>query len=288
MKKKSFFAAGISVILALSMLVVSGCTSKKETETTKPVNTSTETVYDQTEKISDTTHSENTQVQSESVTETTTAAAEESAATSSSSASPSTTEEIVELFNKSANRIKKEAVKVTKNYENRIVDEDKLVVPDAIESAARSLMKTFMKDDTEPIVYDTKEDIRENYIVPGQDYVSRLKAKDVEKAVCTDNGDEYEIYILLKTEKNPVTGEGVGSVCDIIEAHEVAEKVSFVEEFSTEYNKCEVRVTIDKATGRVTHAIYSTSLILDMKVNLFGTHRGSAGLTFVKDFTITY
>ena len=145
-----------------------------------------------------------------------------------------------------------------------------------------------MKDDTDPIVYDTKEDIAENYLVPKQDYVSRLKAKDVEKAVCTDNGKEYEIYILLKTEKNPAVGEGVGSVCDIIEASEVAESVSFVEDFSTEYYNCEVKATIDKALGRVTHIIYSTPLVINLKVNLFGTHTGSAGLTFVKDYTITY
>lgn len=285
MKKNSIFAAVISLILALSMLITSGCASKEETETTKPVDTTAKSVSQKAEETLGTTYAEETQTQNESATETSTAAAEDS---TSASAAPATTEEIVEFFNKSANRIKKEAVKVTKNYEKRIVNEDKLDIPDSLESTAKSLMKTFMADDTEPIVYDTKEDIRENYLVPKQDYVSKLKAEDVKKAVCTDNGKEYEIYILLKTEKNPVVGKGVGSVCDIIEASEVSEKVSFVEDFSTEYYNCEVRVTIDKATGRVTHAVYSTPLVIEMRVNLFGTHNGAAGLTFVKDYTITY
>ncbi len=289
MKKNSVFAAGISLILAFLLIFASGCTSENEPETTTPLLTEAESVYYENEKTTVTSYSEAVQTQSETLTEDSTAAAEKTTeAFAAASAVPATTEEIVEFFNKSANRVKKEAVKVTKNFERRIVNEEKLVIPEAIESAARSLMKSLLKDDTDPIVYDTKEDIKENYLVPRQDYVSKLKAEDVEKAVFTDNGSEYEIYILLKSEKNPVVGEGVGSVCDIIEASEVEEGASFVEEFSTEYYNCEVKATIDKETGRVVHAVYSTPLVINLRVNLFGTHSGSAGLTFVKDYTITY
>lgn len=196
-------------------------------------------------------------------------------------------EEMVAYFNKCANKVKTDATKVVKNYEKRIVGE--LVLPAVLQSTADSLLKKYMTDDTEPIVYDTKEEIRDNFLVPNQDYVSCLKASDVAKAECKDNGKEYVIYFKLKDEKNPKSGSGVGSVCDVIETYEVTEKApDFLEEFSTNYYDCEVTATIDKATGRMTHAVYSTPLILNVVVSLFGTHSASVGLTFVKDFSITY
>lgn len=199
----------------------------------------------------------------------------------------SSTEELVEYFNKCANKVKTDATKVVKNYEKRNVDD--LVVPKALESMSGTFINEVMADDTEPIVYATKEEIRENFIVPGQDYVSRLKASDVVKADCKDNGKEYVIYFKLKDEKNPKAGSGVGSVCDVIETHEIAEKApSFLEEFSATYYNCEVTATIDKATGRMTHAVYSTPLTMSVVVNLLGTHNVGASITFIKDYSITY
>lgn len=199
----------------------------------------------------------------------------------------STIPEIIELFNTSVNKVKTDAVKVTKNYEKR--DINKLELPSALQSMGDSLINEVMKDDTEPIVYGTKEEIRENYIVPNQDYSSCLKASDVEKAVCKDNGKEYEVYILVKSEKNPSAGKGVGAAFDVIEAYEIAEKApSFIKEFSTEYYNCVVKVNIDKETGRVTHANYSTPLYMNVVVEMFGTHKAVMGVTFEKDYTIEY
>ncbi len=199
----------------------------------------------------------------------------------------SSTEELVEYFNKCANKVKADATKVVKNYEKRNVYD--LVVPKALESMSGTFINEVMADDTEPIVYATKEEIRENFIVPGQDYVSRLKASDIVKADCKDNGKEYVIYFKLKDEKNPKAGSGVGSVCDVIETHEIAEKApSFLEEFSATYYNCEVTATIDKATGRMTHAVYSTPLTMSVVVNLLGTHNVGASITFIKDYSITY
>lgn len=197
------------------------------------------------------------------------------------------TEEMVEYFNKCANKVKTEAVKVVKNSEKRVVGEVK--VPDVLQSIAENVLNDNMKDDTKPIVYDTKESIRKNFLIPNQDYVSRLKATDVVKAECKDNGNEYVIYFKLKDEKNPRSGSGVGSVCDVIETYEVAEKApAFLKEFSTSYYNCEVTATIDKETGRMVHAVYSTPLIFNVVVSLFGTHSANVGLTFIKDFSITY
>lgn len=197
------------------------------------------------------------------------------------------TEELVAYYNKCANKVKTEATKVVKNYEKRNVNE--LEVPKVLESMSGTFINEVMADDTEPITYATKEEIKENFIVPGQDYVSCLKASDVVKAECKDNGKEYVIYFKLKDEKNPKAGSGVGSACDVIETHEIAEKApSFLEEFSASYYDCEITATIDKETGRMVHAVYSTPLKMTVVVNLFGTHTVGAGITFVKDYSITY
>ncbi len=197
------------------------------------------------------------------------------------------TEELVECFNKCANKVKTEATKVVKNYEKRNVNE--LEVPKVLESTADTFINEVMADDTEPIAYATKEEIKENFIVPGQDYVSCLKASDVVKADYKDNGKEYVVYFKLKEEKNPKAGSGVGSVCDVIETHEIAEKApSFLKEFSATYYDCEVTATIDKETGRMVHAVYSTPLKMTVVVSMFGTHTVGAGITFIKDYSITY
>ena len=198
-----------------------------------------------------------------------------------------TTAEMVEYFNQCANKVKTDATKVVKNYEKRVVGEIK--VPDILQSTAENLLESNMKDDTKPVTYATKQEIRDNFLVPNQDYVSCLKASDVVKATCKDNGNQYVISFKLKDEKNPRAGTGVGSVCDVIETYEVQEKApSFLKEFSTTYYSCEVTATIDKATGRMVHAVYSTPLILYVVVDLFGTHSANVGLTFIKDYSITY
>ena len=198
------------------------------------------------------------------------------------------TEEIVNLFNTSANKIKTTAKKVVKNYEKRTVNEEQLKMPENLEATGREMMKKFMSDDTEPIIYETKEDIRNEYIVPDQDYVSKLTASTVVKATCVDKGSTYEIYLKLKDHKNPTAGNGVGAVCDVIEGYEIAEKVSMIKKFDTYYSNCEIKATIDKATGRMVHTNYKTPVLLDLTINFLGTHDVSVGYTFEKDYTISY
>lgn len=197
------------------------------------------------------------------------------------------TEELVAYFNTCANKVKTESTKVVKNFEKRSVSD--IVMPSVLQSTAETMMNKYMADDTEPIVYATKQEIRDNFIVPNQDYVSRLKASDVAKADYKDNGKEYVIYLKIKDEKNPRAGSGVGAVCDVIETHEIADKAgALIKEFTTEYYNCEITATIDKETGRMVHAVYKTPLKMLMVVNMFGTHNVGASITFTKDYTITY
>ncbi len=198
---------------------------------------------------------------------------------------PSTKAEIVEYFNTGANKVKTEAVSVTKNYEKRTIGE--LVVPQALQSTADSVVRQYLSDDTTPIVYSTQADIRENFIVPKQDYVSRLTTKDITDITIKDVGNEFEINIFLKDEENPVSGTGVGSVCDVIETGDVAGN-KMVQNFTTSYYSCVVKAKFDKASGRMVWANYTTPLTLDVTVNLLGTHNAKVGLTFEKDYVIEY
>lgn len=254
----------------------------EDTSANETVGISTDEVLDSTaDEAVDNNTEESTQAD-------TTDVADNKAAATEKNGAPTAIADIVALFNESANKIKTDAVKVVKNYEKRTVNEDKVSLPAGLESSAESLMKSFMGDDTEPIVYSTKEDIRNEYIVPGQSYVSKLQPSTVVKATCVDKGSTYEIYLKLKDQTNPTEGNGVGAVCDVIETHEVAQKASFVKRFDTTYYNCEIKATIDKATGRMTHTNYKTPVVLDMTVNMFGTHDAAVGFTFEKDYTITY
>lgn len=290
----------LAIVLVITTLILSGCNTDKtpETETTTentPVAETTvvtEEKEEATEVISEvvTDDEGNTEIVTEVVTkeEESTIKVNKPKKEEITAKKEMTTEEIVELFNKSANKIKTDAVKVVKNYEDRTVNRDKTKIPEAVAGLAEDMLGSLMKDDTEPIVYGTREEIVENYLIPDQNYVSKLQAKDVVKATCKDTGSTYEIYFKLKDQTNPTAGVGVGSVCDVIEAHEVAEDAPFVDKFTTDYYNCIVKAVIDKETGRMVHTNYTTSLVLNIAVSMFGKHEIAVGFTFEKDYDITY
>lgn len=279
MNKRSFITVLISVVLALSFILATGCANKNEPSSAEITTT----------EIAETTEPE---AENTTAFELTTAVPEESTTEiteeETTDVIPSTVEEIVAYFNESANKIKPNAKKVVKNFEKRIANEEKYIIPESLDGVAKSMSKTFMKDDTDPIYYETREDIRNEFIVPNQDYVSKLKAEYVKEATCKDNGNEYEIYLKLKDQKNPTAGVGVGAVCDVIEGFEVSEKSSIVKKFTTEYYNCEIKATVDKETGNIIHIVYKTPVLLEMTVDMFGTHDVAVGFTFVKDYSVTY
>ena len=201
-----------------------------------------------------------------------------------------TAAEILKLYNDSANKVKTNATQVVKNYEYRKMNEETLVMPGALKSLASTIIPKFMGDDLEPQIYDTPELIKEKFIVPGQDYTSMLTEADVVEATCTDNGTEYEIMIRVIDETNPVQGKGVGAGFDVIEMGDMTnnEYGKMIERFDCKYFNCVLKCKIDKATGNMTWANYTTPLIMDMTVNMFGTHDASCEISFEKDYTITY
>lgn len=201
-----------------------------------------------------------------------------------------TAAEALVLFNESANKIKTDAVKVTKNYEDRTHMEEYLQVPDVLKNMANSLMNENFKDDTDPIVYATKEEITDNFQVPGETWVSKLEESDVDEIICVDKGTEYELYIKAKATTNPENGLGVARAFDTITSSEVMESApSMVKEFTTEYFDCIIRCKIEKETKKITWINYSTPLILKLGVDFLGQRLDAQiGMKFEKDYSIEY
>ncbi len=223
-------------------------------------------------------------------TEATTAAPSTEATTAApapNTGAPQGTAAIVEYYNTAVNKIKTDATTVVRNFEDYQHNEEKLVVPAALQSAGAKLIGTFLKPNNTPETYSGTEAIKAGVSVSGESYVSKLSADDVISAECKDNGTEYEITIVAKTEKNPTYGQGVSAGFEIIKTEDVMDAASFiVKSFETEYYNCTAKCKIDKATGNVTWLNVSTPIIMNVasKIGI----NAQVGMTFVKDYTITF
>ncbi|MBQ7117423.1 MAG: hypothetical protein IJN88_04360 [Clostridia bacterium] len=198
--------------------------------------------------------------------------------------------EIIEYFNECSNRVKAEAVKVVKNFENRSHNEDKLKLPSAIKGVAKSVLESKITDLTEPVEYPTAEAIIARYPVPGAEWSSKLTAEDVETATRTDKGDEYEITLFLKTCVDPSPETGTSRAMDCLDVPTVRDTAPpFITAFSAEYYDCVIRCRVEKATGRVVWSNYTAPVLLKLGLDAgFVEFDAEIGLTFEKDYTITY
>ncbi len=235
----------------------------------------------------------NTTEKKASVAESTT----ESVETQPSSAAASTGKEkneakrkIVEYFNESSNRVKTEAVKVVKNFEKRTHNADKLSLPSAIKGVAQKVLESKITDITEPVEYPSREAIIAKYPVPGEEWSSTLDPEDVEKATCTEKDDEYEITLFLKKCVDPEPGKGTSRAMDCLDVPTVRDTApEFITAFSAEYYDCVIRCRVEKETGRTVWASYTAPVLIKVGLDAgFTAFDAEIGLTFEKDYTITY
>ena len=196
--------------------------------------------------------------------------------------------EIIALFNESANKVKTEATKVVKNYEYKKMLEEYVEVPSVLNGMMDTFMGSVMKDDLEPQEYAGTDMIVEKYPVPRETWSSKLTEADVAEATCIDNGTEYEITLKLVETINPVVGSGVAAAMDTITEEDKAGIPDMVSKMDMRYFDCVIRCKIDKASGRTTWSNYLAPVVYDCEVKMFGTHAVKMGLSFEKDYTITY
>ena len=206
-----------------------------------------------------------------------------------STGAPQSKAEIIAYFNESADKVKTEATKVVRNYEDLRHNEEKLVVPSALQSIGSNLISSFLKKNETPVEYASNADIVASYPVAGESWSSKLTEADVAEATCTDNGTEYEIMIKLNTTTDPATGTGAAAAFSTIRTEDVMDAAGFVvQSFSAEYYDCVVKCKIDKATGHTTWSNYTLPILLRVEAKLFGTLHAEVGMTFEHDYTITY
>ena len=200
-------------------------------------------------------------------------------------------EQIIALYNTAVNKVKTEATKVTRNFRNCRYDAEKSVLPSAVAKMGNPMMEKYVKDDTEPVEYLTKEEIIENFPVPKQEYSSKLTAADVVNATCVDNGTEYEITLYLADSTNPTAGVGVGAGCHFMDTTSITSNeaaATMIKKFDAIYEGCVIRCKIDKATNRVTWANYYTPFTIDAVVNIIVELVTTVVMSYERDYTITY
>ncbi len=215
----------------------------------------------------------------------TTAAATTAAQGAQPNAAPQSKAEIIALFNKSADKIKTDATKVTRNYEDLRHDEQNTTMPKLVERIGKGLISKFLKKNETPVEY-AGADITANYPVKGQTFVSKATEADVAEATCTDDGTNYNITLKFNESTDPAIGSGVASAFNVMTAEEINEgSGGIVSEASTRYYDAVVTCKIDKATGNITWANYVLPMVLSVKA--MGVS-ASIGMTFEDDYTIAY
>ncbi|MCM1364603.1 MAG: hypothetical protein NC122_07530 [Faecalibacterium sp.] len=204
-----------------------------------------------------------------------------------STGAPQTPAEIIALFNESANKVKTNATRVTRNYEDLTHNEENTVMPSALESIGKGLISTFLKKDETPVVSEGA-DIANGFPVKGESWGSKATEADVTEATCTDDGTSYNITLKFKESTDPAVGSGVGATFDIMKQEDITNAASIVQSASTRYYDAVVTCKIDKATGNMTWANYKLPMVLSVTAKVLVTLDAAVGMTFEHDYTIEY
>lgn len=203
-----------------------------------------------------------------------------------STGAPSTTADIVKLFNESANKIKTNASKVTRNYQDYQHNEDKTELPSALQSIGKPLISKFLTKNETPVEY-TGADITANYPVAGESFVSKVTEADIASATCNDDGTNYNIVLKFKDCTDPVDS-GCANAFTTIKESDVKGNAPVVQSFSNSFYNAQIECKIDKATGNMTWAKYTLPMVLSVTAKVLVTIDAKVGMTFIDDYTITY
>ena len=245
---------------------------------TAPTVTETTTLPSTTEPTTETT----TQAPTTTTKPTTTAP------TTTEDTTPDTKEEIVALFNKGANNVKKSATKVIRNYENLRKDEDMCDYPPAWNFAGGVLVNTWLINHDTPLEYASKDLIKENFPVKGKDWSSKLTANDVDKAIISEKDGNYHITLELSYCKDPAENTGVCAVMEEVNLAKVRQLVDYITRCETEYYDCKIECIIEKDTGNLTYIKYTQPMVLNLTTELIRVLDGTFAMTIESEFEISY
>lgn len=195
------------------------------------------------------------------------------------------TEDILELFNLSANRIKTQAVKVTKNFEDLRHNEEYTEIPNEINAVGKILIEKFLEKDETPVDYKGNE-IVDDYPVSGEKYVSRATVEDLDFASCEIDEKYYYITLGFKECTDPVES-GCANAFNLVNSEDYA-SAGMVKEFSVKYYDATIECKIEKSTGNMVWAKYTLPMVWSLTAEAVKEFEIKIGATFVDDYTITY
>ncbi len=283
------FSAFIAALILVACVAFSGCgnndTEQNEENTTLPVyNENTETNTE-----------ENTVIDTTAVSEESSSAVEKATASEESSAADNlSVAEIVELYNTAANKIKKEAKSITRNYKKLKSVEKYLSLPSAISGIGKWAMDAFVKGTDEAHVWISKEDFQIGFPVGNTDYTSKLAENMVQSAECKETSTAYEIKIILHDDAitSPKKGQGYAGVFNTVTASTFEDiNVPGVTFESVRVNGIngEITCTVNKSTMKITQITFKNTDILDLGVKALGSKfNAKFALDSEENFTIRY
>ncbi|MCL2106240.1 MAG: hypothetical protein FWH26_04160 [Oscillospiraceae bacterium] len=267
--------------------------STGETTLEEPGSSGTEVSTETDHSTSETTTT--TQAGSTATTTTTTTAA----TTTAADKKPTTTAEIVEYFNKSANKVKTD--KPGYSWRDRaIIDKDSVSISSrtlqamapTLISWAEGLFAKWTEKDTV-----AKGANHNDFPVSGQSWSSTLTPAMVSSAICTDAGTVYKIKITLKDEKlselpvNPTTtnhGKAMNLMTKkVLEEGTANIPLLKITQFAPTYTGSYIDCTIDKATGNIKSINYMERFKADITVNV-GNTTASVMIGLEKQYDLKY
>ena len=262
----------IAILLAAAMLfALAACGDKTTDETT--TTTAAEEITDAPVEestdapVADTSAADTSDASEAPADETTTAA--ESTTEAAAAVMPEGKEAIVEYYNTAINSAKKNSKSIHSNYMKHAVAGEITGIPKALDSIGQSLIKDNMGEDDSKknVTWSSAADKNAYFPVEGETYASKLTAADVKNATVTEKNGKWEIKITTVADPR---SEGYSHskghapkafnavLPGIIDGYipGIVKSMFSVGTVATGYPSSTVVVTVDPATGNVTHANY--------------------------------
>ncbi|MBQ2846649.1 MAG: hypothetical protein IJE74_00125 [Clostridia bacterium] len=189
--------------------------------------------------------------------------------TEAANAMPEGKAAIVEYYNTAINNAKKNSKSIHSNYMKHAVAGEITGIPSALDSIGQSLIKDNMGEDDSKknVTWTSAADKNAYFPVEGETYASKLTAADVKDAKIVEKDGKWIIRITTVADprsegyshSNGHAPKAFNAVLPgIIDGYipGIVKSMFSVGTVATGYPSSTVQVTVDPATGNVTHANY--------------------------------
>ena len=206
---------------------------------------------------------------------------------------PSTDEEKLEKFVELMNSVKTDASTVTL-VSTTMYECQELVVGFALsgliskEELAESIKDSYGTEEVNETY--TGEDVAAAF--PPTGTTCSLTMNDIKSIEVKEGLTSYTYVVVVKGEKNPTRGKGVGAVATIVTQEELQASIDENEDLKglvtmdAVYKDVTVKAEVDKETGKIIR--YTADSPLIMSTNMAGQFAFSVGLGIIENWTITY